>query len=94
MTPIASHIEAFLCDYLPVDGGTSAALVDVLSRGHPKVPVKHTCDAYVLQTMTYKSKSADKARKKLRALVSWLERNGYDEAPEAFAKGWKRPSRL
>ena len=28
----------------------------------------------------YKSKSADKARKKLRALVSWLERNGYDEA--------------
>ena len=38
--------------------------------------------AYVLQTMkeAYKSKSADKARKKLRALVSWLERNGYDKA--------------
>ena len=28
----------------------------------------------------YKSKSAKKARKRLQALVSWLERNGYDEA--------------
>ncbi len=26
------------------------------------------------------SKSADKARKRLRALVPWLARNGYDEA--------------
>ena len=28
----------------------------------------------------YKCKSADKARKRFQALVSWLERNGYDEA--------------
>ena len=45
--------------------------------------------AYVLQTMkeAYKSKSADKARKKLRALVSWLERNGYDEAAGSLREG-------
>ena len=35
----------------------------------------------------YKSKSADKARKKLRALVSWLERNGYDEAAGSLREG-------
>ena len=36
--------------------------------------------AYVLQTMkhAYKSKSAKKVRKRLQALVSWLERNGTD----------------
>ncbi len=49
--------------------------------------------AYVLQTMkeAYKCKSADKARKRLQALVSWLERNGYDEAagsPSARDYGW------
>ena len=45
--------------------------------------------AYVLQTMkeAYKSKSADKARKKLRGLVSWLERNGYDEAAGSLREG-------
>ena len=45
--------------------------------------------AYVCQTMkqAYKSKSADKARKKLRALVSWLERNGYDEAAGSLREG-------
>ncbi len=45
--------------------------------------------AYVRQTMreAYKSKSADKARKRLRALVSWLERNGYDEAAGSLREG-------
>ena len=45
--------------------------------------------AYVLQTMkeAYKCKSADKARKQLRALVSWLERNGYDEAAGSLREG-------
>ena len=77
--------ESILC---VVDGGKGIrkALVDVLGdlaviqrcqvhklrnlRSHlPKS--RH---AYVVQTMkeAYKSKSADKARKKLRALVSWL----------------------
>ena len=44
---------------------------------------------YVLQTMkeAYKCKSADKARKQLRALVSWLERNGYDEAAGSLREG-------
>ena len=45
--------------------------------------------AYVLQTMkhAYKSKSAKKARKRLQALVSWLERNGYDEAAGSLSEG-------
>ena len=45
--------------------------------------------AYVLQTMkeAYKCKSADKARKRLQALVSWLERNGYDEAAGSLREG-------
>ena len=47
----------------------------------------------------YKCKSADKARKRLQALVSWLERNGYDEAAGSLREGMeetltKRPSRL
>ena len=45
--------------------------------------------AYVLQTMkeAYKCKSADKARKRLQALVSWLERNGYNEAAGSLREG-------
>ncbi len=45
--------------------------------------------AYVRQTMkeAYRSKSADKARKRLQALVSWLERNGYDEAAGSLREG-------
>ena len=45
--------------------------------------------AYVLQTMkqAYKSNSAKKARKRLQALVSWLERNGYDEAAGSLSEG-------
>ena len=45
--------------------------------------------AYVRQTVqeAYKSKSADKARKRLQALVSWLERNGYDEAAGSLREG-------
>ena len=45
--------------------------------------------AYVRQTMTqaYKSKSADKARKRLQALVTWLDRNGYDEAAGSLREG-------
>ncbi len=35
----------------------------------------------------YKSKSADQARTRLRALVSWLERNGYDEAAGSLSEG-------
>ena len=35
----------------------------------------------------YKCKSADKARKRLQALVSWLERNGYDEAAGSLREG-------
>ena len=35
----------------------------------------------------YRSKSADKARKRLQALVSWLERNGYDEAAGSLREG-------
>ena len=50
----------------------------------PKV-LRH---AYVLQTMkeAYKCKSADKARKR-QALVSWHERNGYDEAAGSLREG-------
>lgn len=45
--------------------------------------------AYVRQTMkqAYKSESVDKARKRLRALVSWLERSGYDEAAGSLREG-------
>ena len=35
----------------------------------------------------YKCKSADKARKRLQALVSWLERNGYDEVAGSLREG-------
>ena len=35
----------------------------------------------------YKCKSADKARKRLQALVSWLKRNGYDEAAGSLREG-------
>jgi transposase-like protein len=45
--------------------------------------------AYVRQTMkeAYKSTSAKQARKRLQALVSWLERNGYDEAAGSLREG-------
>ena len=85
--------ESILC---VVDGGKGIrkALVDVLGDlaviqrcqihklRNLRSYLPKSRHAYVLQTMkeAYKSKSADKARKKLRALVSWLERNGYDEA--------------
>jgi len=92
--------ESILC---VVDGGKGIrkALDDVLGdlaliqrcqvhklrnlRSH--LPKKR--HAYVRQTMreAYKSKSADKARKRLRALVSWLERNGYDEAAGSLREG-------
>ena len=35
----------------------------------------------------YKCKSTDKARKRLQALVPWLERNGYDEAAGSLREG-------
>ena len=83
-----------------VDGGKGIrkALVDVLGD----LAVIQRCQihklrnlrsylrhAYVLQTMkkAYKCKSADKARKRLQALVSWLERNGYDEAAGSLREG-------
>ena len=85
--------ESILC---VVDGGKGIrkALVDVLGDlaviqrcqihklRNLRSYLPKSRHAYVLQTMkeAYKSKSADKARKKLRGLVSWLERNGYDEA--------------
>ena len=88
------HIdEPILC---VVDGGKGIrkALVDVLGdlaviqrcQVHKfrnlRSYLPKSRHAYVLQTMkeAYKSKSADKARKRLLAVVSWLERNGYDEA--------------
>ena len=91
-------------DSLRVDGGKGIrkALVDVhlaviqrcqIHKLRFVVPsqVRH---AYVLQLKeAYKCKSADKARKRLQALVSWLERNGYTKLPEAFVKGWKKHSR-
>ena len=92
--------ESILC---VVDGGKGIrkALVDVLGdlaviqrcRFHKlrnlRSYLPKSRHAYVLQTMkeAYKCKSADKARKQLRALVSWLERNGYDEAA-----GWAHPA--
>ena len=85
--------ESILC---VVDGGKGIrkALVDVLGDlaviqrcqihklRNLRSYLPKSRHAYVLQTMkeAYKSKSADKARKKLRALVSWLERNGYDRS--------------
>ena len=89
--------ESILC---VVDGGKGIrkALVDVLGD----LAVIQRCQihklrnlrsylrhAYVLQTMkkAYKCKSADKARKRLQALVSWLERNGYDEAAGSLREG-------
>ena len=92
--------ESILC---VVDGGKGIrkALVDVwgtsrsskgarfinsgiFARTFPSL-VTPTC----LQTMkeAYKCKSADKARKRLQALVSWLERNGYDEAAGSLREG-------
>ena len=92
--------ESILC---VVDGGkgTRKALVDVLGdlaviqRCHfhklrnLRSYLPKSRHAYVLQTMkeAYKCKSADKARKQLRALVSWLERNGYDEAAGSLREG-------
>ena len=92
--------ESILC---VVDGGKGIrkALDDVLGdlaviqrcqihklrnlRSH--LPKKR--HAYVSQTMkeAYKSKSADKARKQLQTLASWLERNGYDEAAGSLREG-------
>ena len=85
--------ESILC---VVDGGKGIrkALVDVLGDlaviqrcqlhklRNLRSYLPKSRHAYVLQTMkeAYKCKSADKARKRLQALVSWLERNGYDEA--------------
>ena len=84
--------ESILC---VVDGGKGIrkALVDVLGDlaviqrcqihklRNLRSYLPKSRHAYVLQTMkeAYKCKSADKARKRLQALVSWLERNGYDE---------------
>ena len=92
--------ESILC---VVDGGKGIrkALVDVLGdlaviqRCHfhklrnLRSYLPKSRHAYVLQTMkeAYKCKSADKARKQLRALVSWLERNGYDEAAGSLREG-------
>ena len=92
--------ESILC---VVDGGKGIrkALVDVLGDlaviqrcqihklRNLRSYLPKSRHAYVLQTMkeAYKSKSADKARKKLRALVSWLERNGYDEAAGSLREG-------
>ena len=92
--------ESILC---VVDGGKGIrkALVDVLGdlaviqrcqlhklrNLRPYLPKSR--HAYVLQTMkeAYQCKSADKARKRLQALVSWLERNGYDEAAGSLREG-------
>ena len=45
--------------------------------------------AYVLRMMkdAYKSEKVDHARKLLRRLVAWLERNGYDEAADSLREG-------
>ena len=92
--------ESILC---VVDGGKGIrkALVDVLGDlaviqrcqihklRNLRSYLPKSRHAYVLQTMkkAYKCKSADKARKQLRALVSWLERNGYDEAVGSLREG-------
>ena len=92
--------ESILC---VVDGGKGIrkALVDVLGDlaviqrcqihklQNLRSYLPKSRHAYVLQTMkeAYKCKSADKARKRLQALVSWLERNGYDEAAGSLREG-------
>ena len=91
--------ESILC---VVDGGKGVrkALVDVLGVAviqrcqlhklrNLRSYLPKSRHAYVLQTMkeAYKCKSADKARKRLQALVSWLERNGYDEAAGSLREG-------
>ena len=92
--------ESILC---VVDGGKGVrkALVDVLGDlaviqrcqlhklRNLRSYLPKSRHAYVLQTMkeAYKCKSADKARKRLQALVSWLERNGYDEAAGSLREG-------
>ena len=92
--------ESILC---VVDGGKGIrkALVDVLGDlaviqrcqihklRNLRSYLPKSRHAYVLQTMkeAYKCKSADKARKRLQALVSWLERNGYDEAVGSLREG-------
>ena len=92
--------ESILC---VVDGGKGIrkALVDVLGDlaviqrcqlhklRNLRSYLPKSRHAYVLQTMKegYKCKSADKARKRLQALVSWLERNGYDEAAGSLREG-------
>jgi len=45
--------------------------------------------AYVLSTMreAYRAATADTARKKLRALVSWLESNGHEDAAASLREG-------
>jgi transposase-like protein len=45
--------------------------------------------AYVTRTMrqAYQSRSADTARKQLRALISWLENNGEDDAAASLREG-------
>lgn len=45
--------------------------------------------AYVLRMMkdAYKSEKVDHARKLLRRLVAWLERNGYDDAAGSLREG-------
>ena len=94
--------ESILC---VVDGGKGIrkALVDVLGDlaviqrcqihklRNLRSYLPKSRHAYVLQTMkeAYKCKSADKARKRLQALVSWLERNGYDEAAGSLREGMK-----
>ena len=42
----------------------------------------------------YKNESAAKARKRLQALVSWLERNGYDEAAGSLREGMEETLRV
>ena len=95
-----ASMSRFLC---VVDGGKGIrkALVDVLGDlaviqrcqihklRNLRSYLPKSRHAYVLQTMkeAYKCKSADKARKRLQALVSWLERNGYDEAAGSLREG-------
>ena len=74
-----------------VDGGKGIrkALVDVLGD----LAVIQRCQIHKLRNLrsylrhAYKCKSADKARKRLQALVSWLKRNGYDEAAGSLREG-------
>ena len=91
--------ESILC---VVDGGKGIrkALVDVLGDlaviqrcqlhklRNLRSYLPKSRHAYVLQTMkeAYKCKSADKARKRLQALVSWLE-------PKRLRRSCRKPSR-